>query len=306
MVFGLDSNFSEEAFVQRINADLANDLGNLVSRTLTMATRFLPGQAPAVTEEAEAAPLPDTARRVLAEVETDFAELGLHKALMAIWEFINVANKYIVENEPWTLAKDPERRGRLEAVLYNVLEALRVIAVLIAPFMPSTAEKILSQLGIEGGTPDFDSIRRWGGLPAGSRLTRGEALFPRVEFRKEDAPMSETKEAAIPVKPEIAYEDFARIDLRVATILEAEAVPKSNKLVRLKIDLGEERQIVAGIAKDYPPETLVGKKIVVVANLKPTKLMGVESRGMLLATDTPEGLTLIGFDRDPKTGAPVR
>ena len=118
--------------------------------------------------------------------------------------------------------------------------------------------------------------------------------------------MSETKEEAIPVKPEIAYEDFARIDLRVATILEAEAVPKSNKLVRLKIDLGEERQIVAGIAKDYPPETLVGKKIVVVANLKPTKLMGVESRGMLLATDTPEGLTLIGFDRDPKTGAPVR
>ncbi|MCK9232671.1 MAG: methionine--tRNA ligase subunit beta, partial [Syntrophales bacterium] len=307
MVFGLDSNFSEEAFVQRINADLANDLGNLVSRTLTMAAKFLSGQAPAVTEaEAEASPLPETARRILAEVEADFAELGLHKALMVIWEFINVANKYIVENEPWTLVKEPERRGRLEAVLYSVLEALRVIAVLIAPFMPSTAEKILSQLGIEGGTQDFDSIRSWGGLPAGSRLTRGEALFPRVEFRKEAAPMSEPKEEMVPVKPEIAYEDFARVDLRVATILEAEAVPKSNKLVRLKIDLGEERQIVAGIAKDYPPETLVGKKIVVVANLKPTKLMGVESRGMLLATDTPEGLTLIGFDRDPKTGAPVR
>jgi methionyl-tRNA synthetase len=225
---------------------------------------------------------------------------------MAIWEFINVTNKYIVEREPWTLAKDPANKARLETIIYNLLEALRVIAVLITPFMPGSAKKIMDQIGIADTTGQtFDSIRRWGGLPPTCALKRGESLFPRVEFKKEEK-MEAKKPEMPPVKPEVSYEDFEKIDLRVAKVLAAEVVPKSSKLLKLKIDVGEERTIVAGMGKDYKPEEIVGKNIVVVVNLKPTKLMNIESRGMLLATDTDAGLTLVSCDRDPKTGAKVR
>jgi len=191
-------------------------------------------------------------------------------------------------------------------VLYNLLEALRCTAVFIAPFMPGTSGKVLSHLGIANAeAQDFTTLRQWGGLPAGSRLQKIAALFPRIEYKKED--QMETQAKAAPVfKPEISYEDFEKVDLRVAKILEAEPVPKSSKLMKLKIDIGEERVIVAGMGKDYRPEEMVGKMIVVVANLKPTKLMGVESRGMLLATDTAAGLTLLSCDRLPEVGAKVR
>jgi methionyl-tRNA synthetase len=310
MVFGLDSSFSEEGFVQRVNAELANDLGNLVSRVMAMAMKYCQGSVPAasVSNGADRV-LPDTAFRVLAEVKTSFRELTFHKALMSIWDLISAANHYIVEHEPWTLAKDPANQARLNQVLYSLLETLRVVAVLISPFMPGSAEKILLQLGIANPEREyFNSIRTWGGLAAGQPLKRGEALFPRIDYKPE-APAIEQKIPVPPppIKPEVSYEDFEKIDLRVGRILAAEVVPKSSKLLKLKIDIGEERTVVAGIAKDYAPEQLVGKSIVIVANLKPAKLMGIESRGMLLATDaTAEGITVLAFDREPITGARVR
>ncbi|NLN60443.1 MAG: methionine--tRNA ligase [Deltaproteobacteria bacterium] len=309
MVFGLDSSFSEESFVQRTNADLANDLGNLVSRVIAMTVKYFDGKvpAPSQTEPIDQA-LIETGARVVRESSAFFEDLAFHKSLMAIWELISTANKYIVEQEPWSLARDPARRERLGTLLYHLLEALRTVAVLITPYMPRTADKILEQLGItDAGRRDFATLTSWGGLTAGTILKPGETLFPRIELKKKSPTTPPpSKPEAQPMKAEIDYADFEKVDLRVATILQAEAVPKSNKLLKLLVDIGEKRTIVAGIAKAYKPEELVGKKVVVVANLKPAKLMGVESRGMILATDTTDSLTILTFDREPETGGRVR
>jgi len=305
MVFGLDSNFSEEGFVLRLNSDLANDLGNLVSRSLTMASRYCDGKVPPASAPAdEDHILIDRALKLLPEVEESFRGLQFHKALLSIWEFVGMTNKYIVAQEPWTLSKDPDKKDRLQTVLYTVLEAIRFISVLVSPVMPDGAAALLRRLGIQDPSgQDFESIRSWGVLEPGNPLTVGEALFPRVQWtKKEEEKVRKLKD----VKPEISLEDFAKVDLRVARVLEAEPVPRSDKLVKLKIDVGEERTIVAGMGKDYRPEDLVGRQIAVVVNLKPAKLMGVESHGMLLATDREEGLALVAFDGDVRDGAKIR
>ena len=303
MVFGLDANFSEEAFVQRINADLANDLGNLVSRSLSMAVKYCKGVVPATADHPDDAPLIAEAAKLFPEVERSFRALQFHKALISIWEFINLTNRYIVEREPWSLAKDSGARERLDTIIYNLLEALRVIAVLITPFMPDAAGDILRRLGIEDvGSQDFSSIRTWGGLPVGKTLTRGESLFPRVEYQK---PEEAAVRVLTEVKDEITFDDFEKIDLRVAEVIAAERVKKSDKLLKLKIDVGEERTIVAGIGAHYRPEDLVGKKIAVILNLKPVKLMGVESHGMLIATESEGEVSVVSFDGDPPVGARV-
>lgn len=306
MVFGLDSNFSEEAFVKRLNSDLANDLGNLVSRVITMAIRYCDGKVPETNHKKKDSLLYEAALKTVSEVEACFNDMSLHKALIAIWEFINVTNKYIVEKEPWILGKNQENKKKVTAIMYDLLAALRAIAILISPFMPQAAGKILRQIGAdESHRLDLASIRKENALTAGSVLIRGESLFPRVDKEKESHKTTK-RESLADLGQEIDYDQFARIDLRVAKVLEAEAVPKSDKLMKLKVDIGEERTIVAGIGKDYSPEELIGKKIVIIANLKPMQLMGIESYGMLLATDADKGLTILTFDREAQAGAKIR
>lgn len=311
---GQDGNFSRDALIGRINSDLANDLGNLLHRTLSMTLKFQGGVVAAPVGESDVdRSLKEDARETVAFFEKNMEDMQLSLTIKKVWAFISRANKYIDETAPWALAKDPAKKQELANVLYNLTEALRVISVLISPFLPTTAVRIWQQLGL---AQDFASVRtedieQWGGVPAGLHVGTPEQLFPRIEVEKEEAApqpaaaKQEKKEKkdkkdkqAQEALPEgiISIDTFGKVQLRVAEVKAAEPVPKADKLLKLTLSLGEgvpERQVVSGIAPWYAPADLVGKHVVLVANLKPAKLRGVRSEGMILAAGDGKDLKIL-------------
>ena len=306
--FGADGNFSEEALVQRLNYDLANDLGNLLNRTLAMLNKYFKGTLPPpAAEDKGDTELKAAALSIPGRMESLMNQLQFSNALAELWKFIGTVNKYIDDSAPWTLAKEG-KNDRLATVMFNMFEGIRIISVLLLPFMPRTPGRIWKQIGIENETRlhNWGSLSTFGLMPPGAKTVPGEVLFPRLELTaegggpvrqatKKEKPPSAT---AAPAQSEnkaakeemIGIEDFARVDLRIAVIKEAERVKGADKLLKLKVDIGaEERQVVAGIALHYNPEDLVGKSVVFVANLKPVKLRGIQSEGMLLAAQDSSG-----------------
>lgn len=301
ITLGMDGNFSRDALINRINADLANDLGNLLHRTLSMIGRFnggvidAPGDSEAIDQD-----LAHLAQNTAAEYEKLMEHMDINAAIKAIWALISRTNKYIDETGPWALAKDPAKKSRLNTVLYNLAETLRIVSILISPFMPSTAPKIWAQLGIEESLAEqrLNDAQNWGQLKAGIKVNDPQPIFPRIEIKTEPAeapqPAAEVKPALADILPEVGIDEFAKMDLRVARVLAAEKIKGADKLLKLEVDLGDEqRTIVSGIAKHYAPEDLVGKNVVMIINLKPAKIRGVESRGMVLAASNADQLVVV-------------
>ncbi|MDF2636911.1 MAG: Methionyl-tRNA synthetase [Pelosinus sp.] len=306
ITLGMDGNFSREALINRINADLANDLGNLLHRTLNMIGRFNGGiikEAGDIEElDRELAQL---VQHTVIQYEKFMDVMDINAAIKVVWALISRTNKYIDETSPWALAKDEAKKSRLNTVLYNLAETLRIIAILITPFMPVTGPKIWAQLGITSdfGAVTFDDAKGWGKLPVDIVVAKPEPIFPRIEDKVVEVsaevkaadqgkqqPIAEVAEGM----PEVTIEEFAKMDLRVVTVLAAEKVEKADKLLKLTVDLGtEQRTIVSGIAKHYTPEELVGKNVVMIINLKPAKIRGIESRGMVLAASCDDKLTVV-------------
>lgn len=314
MKFGLDSSFSQGALVQRINSDLANDLGNLFSRTISMAHKYFKGSVPQVDSQAEREldlDLQASALETITNFESFMESFEFQKALAAVWEFIGQMNKTIDVTAPWVLAKKKSSHKQLAAVIYHLLEGLRIISGLVYPVMPDTAKKMQRHLGLDPDDPFYhlNQLRTWKVIPPGTKLLKSIALFPRIELEKAASDSNSPAQKEPPVleiKPEITLEEFSRIDLRVATVVHAEPIPKAKKLLKLEVDMGHKQTLVAGIAEKYTAEEMIGKQVIVVANLKPAKLMGVVSNGMLLAAVDDSGPILATLEKKVPPATPLK